>query len=213
MAINRIEIDPRRCGDPPRTAGLNRYWNDAYARRYAELMTAVRSTAARFDGGDAFVWAVARSAYKLMAYKDEYEVARLYSDGRFREALAREFEGTRTVRIHLAPPLFARTDPLTGRPRKMTFGSWILPVFGAMAALKGLREGPFDVFGRSAERRLERALRDAYLGAVYKLVATLSLQSLDDATALARAPLDVRGFGQVKEPEAEALLNRLQTIT
>src|SRR6266404_4610186 len=129
-----------------RTADLSLYWNEAYARRYADLMAVVQGSAERIEGGEAFVGAVARSAYKLMAYKDEYEVARLYSDGRFRQVLNREFERTRTVRIHLAPPLLARIDPLTGRPRKMTFGAWILPVFRAMAAMKGLREGPLDVF-------------------------------------------------------------------
>ena len=193
-----------------RTVDLGRYWNESYARRYAELMATVQGAASRVEGGDAFVWGVARSAYKLMAYKDEYEVARLYSDGRFREALAREFEGTRTLRIHLAPPLLARVDPLTGRPRKMIFGGWILPVFKVLAAMKGLREGPLDVFARSAERRLERSLRDTYVSAIAKLSSTLSAQALNDAIALAQAPLDVRGFGAVKAQAAEALLVRLR---
>ncbi len=196
-----------------RTADLRLYWNEAYARRYADLLAVVQGAAERIEGGETFVWAVARSAYKLMAYKDEYEVARLYSDGRFRQALAREFERTRTVRIHLASPLLARIDPLTGRPRKMTFGAWILPVFRAMAAMKGLREGPIDVFARSAERRLERTLRDTYMSVLRKLSATLSAQSLSDAVALAQAPLDVRGFGPVKAQAAEALLLRLRALT
>jgi indolepyruvate ferredoxin oxidoreductase len=147
-----------------------------------------------------------------MAYKDEYEVARLYADGRFRAALTREFEDVRTIRVHLAPPLFARTDPRTGRPRKMEFGAWIMPVFGALAAVRGLRESRFDLFGYSAERRLERALRDSYLDAIGRIAASLSPETLDEAVAIARAPLDVRGFGPVRADAATALLARLRSL-
>lgn len=214
-------IDERAAAEAPltlqdfiarRTADLARYWNESYARRYTVLMATVQSATAYVDGGEAFVWGVARSAYKLMAYKDEYEVARLYSDGRFREALTREFEGTRALRIHLAPPVLARIDPLNGRPRKMTFGTWILPAFKVLAAMKGLREGPLDVFARSAERRLERTLRDMYIDAISKLSSTLSACTLNDAVTLAQAPLDVRGFGAVKAQAAEALLIRLRAL-
>jgi indolepyruvate ferredoxin oxidoreductase len=195
-----------------RRADLETYWNNDYARRYESLIARVYDAASALQGGDALVWAVARSAYKLMAYKDEYEVARLYTDGRFRDAIAREFEDVRGLRIHLSPPILARRDPLTGRPAKMTFGAWILPLFGVLARMRGLREGPLDLFGRSAERRLERDLRDAYLAAIAKVVSTLSQNNLEDAVALAAAPLDVRGYGPVKTPAAKALLQRLRDV-
>lgn len=192
-----------------RALDLRGYWNEKYARRYVELTSTARRAAASITGGEAFVWAVARGAYKVMAYKDEYEVARLYSDSRFRAALAREFEGVRTLKFHLAPPLLSRMDPGTGRPRKISVGSWILPVFTVLSRFKSLRETMLDPFGRTAERKLERDLRDAYLSSMQEHCATLRADNLEAATTLALAPLDVRGFGPVKQPAAEALLRRL----
>jgi indolepyruvate ferredoxin oxidoreductase len=192
-----------------RTADLTHYWNGAYARRYRTLMDQVGSATAGLPDGDRFAWGVARSAYRLMAYKDEYEVARLYTDGRFRSALAEEFEAIRAIRIHLAPPLLART----GRPAKMTFGGWIFPLLGVMAALRGLRESPLDVFGFSAERRMERTLRDAYLSVITGLASGLSATTIEAAIEIAEAPLSVRGFGHVKSAAAEALLARLNSMS
>lgn len=193
-----------------RTADLQRYWNVSYAKRYADLMQEVQSSVAGIAAAEEFVWVVARSAYHLMAYKDEYEVARLYSDGRFRAALESEFESVHTVRVHLAPPLLTRTDPATGRPRKITFGPWIFPLLRILAALRMLREGPLDLFGYSKERKLERELRDRFMDLIRARLKTLCAQNLDEATALARMPLEVRGFGPVKLPSARALLERLR---
>jgi indolepyruvate ferredoxin oxidoreductase len=193
-----------------RAADLVRYWNARYARRYVELMTEVRAASENVEGGSAFAWAVARAAYQLMAYKDEYEVARLYTDGRFRAALANEFEGVGALRIHLSPPILARTDPRTGHPRKLAFGAWIFPALSLLAALKPLRESLLDPFSRMAERRLERDLREAYFASVHELCANLSPESLERATCLARKPLAVRGFGHVKGPAARALLAELR---
>ena len=193
-----------------RIADLSLYWNRAYARRYADLLEATRRAAAGVDDGEALVWAVARGAYKLMAYKDEYEVGRLYTDGRFREALAREFGNVGAIKVHLSPPLLARRDPNTGRPRKMVFGSWIFPAFRLLASLRWLRETPLDPFGRSHDRRIERDLRDAYLAAIGRRIATLDAQDVAAVTDLAKAPLAVRGFGPVKEAAAQALLDRLK---
>lgn len=192
-----------------RTADLARYWNTKYAERYSALVREAQKAAAALDRGDEFVWAIARSAYKLMAYKDEYEVARLYSDGRFREALSREFASVRAIKVHLSPPLLASTDARTGRPRKMTFGAWIMPVFALLARLRYLRESPFDLFARSPERRLERALRDAYLSVVGRLANTVTERNLGECIEIARGPLDVRGYGPVKARTAQALLDRL----
>src|SRR3546814_19061546 len=111
-------------------------------------------------GRDDLARAVARYDFKLMAIKDEYEVARLYADGSFERKLREQFEGDFKLRFHLAPPSFAPRDPQTGQLKKLTFGPWMLPAFRAMAALKGLRGGRFDVFGRSDERKIGRRLRD-----------------------------------------------------
>lgn len=192
-----------------RAADLARYWNSRYAERYSALVGQAQKAAAALDRGDDLVWSIARSAYKLMAYKDEYEVARLYSDGRFRAALSQEFASMRTIKVHLAPPLLCATDPRTGRPRKMTFGAWIMPLFALLARLRRLRESPFDPFARLPERRLERALRDTYLRVVGQLTATVSDRNVGECIEIARAPLDVRGYGPVKARAAQALLDRL----
>ncbi|RXD04829.1 indolepyruvate ferredoxin oxidoreductase family protein [Sphingomonas sp. UV9] len=206
------ESEPQTLDDfvTARAADLGRYWNGAYSKRYVDLIAMVRGHAERFDRENDLAWAVARSAYKLMAYKDEYEVARLYSDGRFRAAIEDTFARAPKIRVHLAPPLMARTDPRTGHPRKIAFGGWILHLFGILSALKHLREGPFDPFGRTKERRLERTLRDTFEAAMRTSAANLTAQRLKDAIALAKAPLDVRGFGHVKNASATALLDRLE---
>ena len=149
-------------------------------------------------GGDAFVRAVAHNFHKLMAYKDEYEVARLYAEPRFAEQLSRQFEGDVRIELHLAPPLLARRDPLTGRPRKMRFGPWVLPVLRGLATLRGLRGTPWDVFGYTAERRAERQLIADYEKLVAELCGRLDESTLPTAVALAKLPEDIRGFGPVK---------------
>ena len=206
MAEEALDVDTFIAA---RTADLSAYWNHAYAARYADLLAATCRATDGLEKGEALVWAVARGAYKLMAYKDEYEVARLYSDGRFREALAREFGSHRAIKVHLSPPLLARHDPNTGRPRKLAFGPWILPAFKLLASLRWLRETPLDIFGRSPDRRIERDLRDAYLTVIGRRIDNLAAPDVAAVTGLAKAALDVRGFGPVKEPAALALLDRL----
>lgn len=195
-----------------RGADLRAYWSETYARRYEDLVTSVAAVAMPLAGGEALVWAVARSAYKLMAYKDEFEVARLYTDGRFQDALSQQFSDLSSIQIHMAPPLFSSIDKKTGRPRKFAFGGWIMPLLHVLRRLKGLRETPFDVFGYSAERRLERELRESYEAAIKRLTATLSTDTLARAIEFAQAPLAVRGFGHVKQPSAAALLERLRAL-
>jgi indolepyruvate ferredoxin oxidoreductase len=196
-----------------RARDLTAYWNSAYSRQYLDLMDSVLQRTSRLEGGDTFAWAVARGAYQLMAYKDEYEVARLYTDGRFQAALALEFESYDSLRFHLAPPLLPITDKRTGRPRKIAFGPWILWTFRALSRLRKLREGPLDVFGRTAERRLERELRDAYRDAITHLTNTLSAEILPRAIAVAESPASVRGFGHIKHPRAKALLEQLHAVS
>jgi indolepyruvate ferredoxin oxidoreductase len=195
-----------------RCTDLSAYWNDTYAQRYRDLMAVVSAAAARLADGEAFVWAVARSAYKLMAYKDEYEVGRLYTDGRFRVALSQQFTDIESIQIHLAPPLLSSIDRKTGKPRKFAFGGWIMPLLHILRGLKGLRETPLDIFGHSIERRMERDLRDSYEAVIKGHAATLSADNLKSAIEIAAAPLAVRGFGHVKLASAGALLERLRAL-
>ncbi|MBL8269252.1 DUF6537 domain-containing protein, partial [Steroidobacter sp.] len=210
-SVPSIDLDTfitRRADD------LAAYQNAAYAANYVELLREVRQSEARLDpGAERLAWAVARSAFKLMAYKDEYEVARLYADGRFQAELTRQFEGDVRLQFHLAPPLLTRTDARTGRPRKITLGAWMLPVFRLLAHGKHLRQTPLDVFGWTAERRLERALRDTYLAWVRSACSQLNAGNYQTLAELAEAPLQVRGFGPVKAEAAHRLLQRIHSTT
>jgi indolepyruvate ferredoxin oxidoreductase len=144
--------------------------------------------------------AVARYLFKLMAYKDEYEVARLYTDGSFLKQVEQEFDGDNLrFEFHLAPPLLARRDKMTGLPRKMSFGPWMLPAFRLLAKLKGLRSTPFDPFGRSLERRTERKLIVDYETMLDEIVEKLTPDNHHLAVGLAAIPEKIRGFGHIKQ--------------
>jgi indolepyruvate ferredoxin oxidoreductase len=134
-----------------------------------------------------------------MAYKDEYEVARLYTDTDFLKRVGAQFEGDYKINMHLAPPLWAKTDPATGEPRKRTYGPWMLGAMRTLAKLKGLRGTALDVFGYSAERRTERALIDQYRKQVEELLEGLTPQRLDLACEIAAIPEFIRGYGHVKD--------------
>jgi indolepyruvate ferredoxin oxidoreductase len=138
-----------------------------------------------------------------MAYKDEYEVARLYTDGAFKEKIAGMFEGDITLKFHLAPPLFAKHDK-EGHLVKQEFGPWMMKAFGLMAKLKGLRGGALDIFGYTAERRMERALIGEYRQTVGALLSKLNADNLSQAVAIASIPEDIRGYGHVKERHLRA---------
>jgi indolepyruvate ferredoxin oxidoreductase len=146
----------------------------------------------------ALTTAVAINLFKLMAIKDEYEVARLFTDGSFRRQLYREFSGWGRLEFHLAPPLFARRDPVTGRPGKQTYGPWMMRAFGLLAMAKGLRGTRMDIFGYSAERREERALLAEYRETIETILANLSAERHEAAVGFASWPSAVRGFGHVK---------------
>lgn len=176
------------------------YQNAAYAARYRGLISSVEKAAAAFGPkGQLFVEAVATHAYKLMAYKDEYEVARLYTLPSFRESLSDQFASTGKLSVWLAPPIISRVDPATGRPKKHKFGPWIFRAFNLLAKGKALRETAFDLFGRTAERKAERALREEYFATVSALCEDLVPEKLDRAIAYAQLPDMVRGYGPVKE--------------
>jgi indolepyruvate ferredoxin oxidoreductase len=134
-----------------------------------------------------------------MSYKDEYEVARLYSNGDFLRRLRREFDGDYKLRFHLSPPLLNPRDRLTGKPRKLSFGGWMLPVFGLLARLKGLRGSALDPFGYTAERRTERRLIGDYRQTIEGVLPVLSRDNADLITRIAALPDMIRGYGHVKD--------------
>ena len=181
-----------------RVAFLTAYQDAAYAGRYAALVAQVRSAEAAQGLGTKLSTAVAKYYFKLMAYKDEYEVARLYTDGRFVEQLKSQFEGDFSLKFNLAPPLFAKKDG-KGHLVKAEFGSWMWRAFKLLAKFKGLRGGALDIFGYSEERKMERALIIEYHDMVEGLLAGLNAGNLATAVDLANLPEQVRGFGHVKE--------------
>jgi indolepyruvate ferredoxin oxidoreductase len=174
------------------------YQDRAYAAVYQDLVLRVRAAETAQGLPNKLSIAVAKYYFKLMAYKDEYEVARLHTDGRFVEQLKSQFEGDFKLRFNLAPPLFAKKDA-KGRLVKAEFGGWMWSAFKLLARLKGLRGGPFDVFGHTAERRMERALIGEYRQMIEALLPTLSGENYATAVELASLPEQIRGFGHVKE--------------
>jgi indolepyruvate ferredoxin oxidoreductase len=189
-----------------RAAFLTDYQNAAYARRYRDLVAKARQVEdEKAKGRTGFAEAVARNLFKLMAYKDEYEVARLFTDGTFRKQIDSTFEpGTMRFEFHLAPPLLARVDKTTGEARKMSFGPWLLGAFGALRHFKVLRGTPFDPFGYTAERRMERKLIADYETLLGEIFAKLNVDNHPLAVGLAVIPEKIRGFGHVKARNLKA---------
>jgi indolepyruvate ferredoxin oxidoreductase len=183
---------------------LGDYQDAAYASRYQVLVGRVRISEQDKVGGTRLAEAVARNYARLLAYKDEYEVARLHASGEFRKRIEGMFEGGYKVNFHLAPPLLARRDPLTGEPRKMRFGPWMLRAFGLLARLKFLRGTAFDPFGRTQERRMERALIAEYERTVETLLEGLTPANHALAVEIASLPESIRGFGHIKAKSVEA---------
>jgi indolepyruvate ferredoxin oxidoreductase len=183
-----------------RVAFLTSYQNAAYAARYrARVEQAKAAEAAKAPGRCGLAEAVARYLFKLMTYKDEYEVARLYTDGTFLRQVAGELGGENLrFEFHLAPPLLARADPETGEPRKISFGPWMMRVFRILAKLKVLRGTPFDIFGYSKERVTERKLVAGYEAMLDDVLAGLAPENHALAVGLAAIPEKIRGFGPVK---------------
>ncbi|UGY01320.1 indolepyruvate ferredoxin oxidoreductase family protein [Bradyrhizobium quebecense] len=179
---------------------LTDYQDAAYAKRYLDDVARVRSAeAAAAPGSQDLTEAFAKGLFKLMAYKDEYEVARLYSDGEFSKALKEQFEGNSGLKVLLAPPLLAQRDPVTGRLQKREFGPWIFKAFGLLAGLKGLRGTAFDIFGYTAERKMERALPVEYAAMILRHLDGKTPLDLPRLVALAKTADLVRGYGHIKE--------------
>ncbi len=183
-----------------RVEHLTGYQNAALARRFAALAGKARDAElGKTPGMTGFGEAVAKAYAKLLAYKDEYEVARLYTDGAFAARVAAEFKGVEKVKVHLAPPMLAAKDPKTGIPRKIEFGPWMMTGFRLLARLKGLRGTWADPFGRTTERRMERRLIGEYEALIEELIAKLAPETHKLIVEIASLPLDMKGFGHVKE--------------
>lgn len=182
-----------------RVKALTLYQNKAYAERYAAAVAAVRAAETRvFPGVESLARATADSLYRLMAIKDEYEVARLYTDGDFARMVAGQFEGDYRLHVHLSPPLLAGEDPTTGRPAKRSFGPSVFLLFRLLKRLKFLRGGAFDPFGWTDERRAERKLRETYLALAGEIARDLTPARHAIAVALMAAAQRIRGYGPVK---------------
>ena len=187
-----------------RAAFLTDYQDARYARRYRDAVAAIAAAEkARTPGRGELARAVARNLFKLMAYKDEYEVARLYTDGTFTAKLRHQFEGRLRVELHLAPPALARRDPVTGFAQKRAYGPWIFTLLKALARLRRLRGTPFDIFGGSRERREERALIAQYETILREIAAALTHENHALAAEIARLPEEMRGFGHIKARNVE----------
>lgn len=184
---------------------LTSYQNKAYAKRYRDLVEVVGGLEReRAPGSTALTEAVARYYFKLLAVKDEYEVARLYTDGSFRRQIDAQFEGDFHLEFHMAPPLLAKTDAVTGLPKKRRFGSWMMGALKLLAVARSLRGSVFDPFRLSSDRVLERRLLGDYEAALDEIGANLSPENIDIAVALAELPETVRGYGHVKARTAVA---------
>jgi indolepyruvate ferredoxin oxidoreductase len=196
-----------------RAGHLTNYQNVALADRYRRLVAKVLAAAHDMGLGDELPRAVAVSYAKLLAYKDEYEVARLYTDGSFERQLRDQFEGDFKLSYHLAPPILPSADDGIGRPKKRTFGPWMMSGFRLLARLKGLRGTPFDPFGYLQDRKLERELIAEFERDVEAVLANLSEQTAPIARALLSLPEDIRGYGPVKEKSvAQARAKRTKLL-
>jgi indolepyruvate ferredoxin oxidoreductase len=190
---------------------LTAYQNAAYAASYRSHVSYVRAAESNLGLGEGLSAACAKNLAKLMAYKDEYEVARLHASDEFVRSLEGTFSGPLRLTFHLAPPLLSRKTS-RGEPIKRPFGGWMLVAFRLLARLKGLRGGAFDIFGRTHERRMERRLRDEYIDRVRLLARELTPANHGLAIEIASIPDDIRGFGHVKERSVEAAEQRLSGL-
>jgi indolepyruvate ferredoxin oxidoreductase len=187
-----------------RAAFLTEYQDARYADSYRAFVELARTSAAHVARGEEFATAVATNLFKLMAYKDEYEVARLYADGWFRGRIAGEFAGDYKLRFHMAPPVFNAEVDADGRPKKREFGPWMMSALSVLRRFKSLRGTALDPFGASADRKLERRLIADYRVRLSALLGRLAEENIAIAIAIASLPDDIRGYGPVKAQSVEA---------
>jgi indolepyruvate ferredoxin oxidoreductase len=218
LAVAAADFVPSLSGSPQaeetldqiiarRAEFLTAYQSARYAQRYLAVVNAVRADEGkRLPGSQQLTLAVARALFKLMAYKDEYEVARLHTDTGLKERLRREFEGDFAIKYHLAPPFLPAGRDARGRPLKRAFGSWIEPAFRALARLKFLRGTPFDPFGHARERRMERNLIGWYESLLTDLRPLLHAETVATMVEIAALPMEIRGYGPVKDAAVEKVM-------
>jgi indolepyruvate ferredoxin oxidoreductase len=217
-ALDRIVVPKARTAAPTsslseivafRARHLAAYQDEALAERYRSKVAWIAALEKeRAPGRSGLAEAVARAYHKVLAYKDEYEVGRLFTDPAFKAALDAQFDGYRKLEFHLAPPLLARRSKSTGEPIKMRFGPWMMRVFRLLARAKGLRGTRWDVFGYTAERRQERQAIIDYEQILADLALRLSPANHAVAVALAALPEEIKGFGHVKHKTAEQAARR-----
>ena len=189
-----------------RSQRLVEYQDQRYANSYQQRLAQVQAVDPAPDAPGSLTRVVAQQLYRLMAIKDEYEVARLYTQPQFRQQLEQTFDGDWSLRFHLAPPLLSRPNPNTGKARKYEFGPWVMGVFQILTRLKGLRGSRFDVFGLSEERRQERKDLEDYLQCLDVIVERIGSENYSAAVQLAGLPAGLRGFGHVRKRNREQLL-------
>jgi indolepyruvate ferredoxin oxidoreductase len=178
---------------------LKNYQDAKYAQSYRDFISKVEIAESKLGKSRDLTNAVARNLFKLMSYKDEYEVARLYTNGEFEKQISETFDGDFKLNYHLAPPIVGFGKKPNGRPRKRAFGPWMMKSFRLLAKYKHLRGTKLDIFGYSAERKMERALIEDYKTTIIGLLGSLNESNRHFASAIARVPDDIRGFGPVKE--------------
>jgi len=196
-----------------RTRLLTAYQDARYAERYCDFVTGIRDRVAarNIEGGDTFVREIALTLAKLMSYKDEYEVARLYTDPAFMQRLRQQFAGDFSLTFNLAPPILPGRDA-AGRPKKRAFGAWMMTAFRLLAPLKALRGTAFDPFGYFAERRMERRLIAEYRALVERVVVRLDQDNLAAGIELVSAAAEIGGYGPVKEASVARYEERLKGL-
>ncbi|MDH3747304.1 MAG: indolepyruvate ferredoxin oxidoreductase family protein [Gammaproteobacteria bacterium] len=192
-----------------RATFLTEYQDSKLAQRYRNLVEQVQDAERNIRDGRTLTEAVARSYFKLLAYKDEYEVARLHTQTGFLESIREDFGNGAKVRFHLAPPILNSKRDARGRPLKKSFGGWMIPAFRLLASMRSLRGTAFDIFGLTAERRLERALPIEFEQTVSELLSDLKESTLSDAREIVELYMDIRGYGPVKEQAASEVKSKV----
>jgi indolepyruvate ferredoxin oxidoreductase len=216
-AVQVIRFDPRKPTSlaemlAQRKAFLTEYQNAAYAARYVATVEQVATAESALGLGDGLARAVARGLFKLMAHKDEWEVARLYARPEFRQELERTFEGPYTLNFHVAGGPFGKRDPASGKLVKREVGPWLMRAFRLMAPLRGLRGSALDPFRHSAERKLAAELLANYEADIASVLAHLTPQTHANAVQLASLPDKIRGYGHVREAHAQRVANERSAL-
>ncbi|MGZ9899931.1 indolepyruvate ferredoxin oxidoreductase family protein [Shewanella gaetbuli] len=215
--VNAVQVEQPESLDSvisQRTSLLTEYQNETYAQQYQQLISQLRDAETRYGNSQHLTLMAAKNLAKLMAYKDEYEVARLHSSDSFKRQIAEQFEPGYTLKFNLAPPLLAKIDPNTGKPRKKEYGAWLMSAFKLLSGFKSLRGSAFDVFGYTEERKLERQLIKQYQDDIQQVMLLMSKGTvdMDSVQKLLSLPSEIRGFGHVKLAAIEQVSQQRQQL-